>query len=113
MTDDAALRHAYRELIAARAPNDRSDCPAPEALLAGVERTGDEAERLAVLDHGVRRAASRRGFDLGGAAAGAGEPAAAGVAPTLHVVRGGGSSARRFPLRSLAVAAGLVVAVRI
>ena len=113
MTDDAELRDAYRELIAARAPNDRSDCPAPESLLAVVERTGDEVDRLATLDHVMRCAACRRDLDLVRAAALAAEQAAADASPALHVVRGGGRSARRFPLRSVAVAAGLVVAVGI
>ena len=113
MTDDAELRDAYRELITARVPSDRSDCPAPEALLAVVERTGDEAERLATIDHVMRCAACRRDFDLLRAAALSAEQVAADEPPALQVVRGGGSSARRFPLRSVAVAAGLVVAVGI
>jgi hypothetical protein len=112
MTDDAALREAYRELMAARAPRDRSGCAAPEALLALMERTGDDAARLATLDHVMSCADCRRDFDLLRTAAASAEQAAASDAPTLHVVRGGGrSSARRFPLRSVAVAAGLVVAV--
>jgi hypothetical protein len=112
MTDDAALREAYRELMAARAPRNRSDCPAPEALLALVERTGDETARLATLDHVMRCADCRRDFDLLRTAVASAEQAAAGETPALHVVRGGGRSpARRFPLRSVAVAAGLVVAV--
>ena len=112
MTDDAALREAYRELMAARVPRDRSGCPAPEALLALVERSGHETTRLATLDHVMRCGDCRRDFDLLRTAAASAEQAAAGEPPVLHVVRGGGrSSARRFPLRSMAVAAGLVVAV--
>jgi hypothetical protein len=110
MTDDA-LRDAYRELMMARAPRDRSGCPAPEALLALVERTGDEAARLATLDHVMRCADCRRDFDLLRTAAASAEQAAASETPALHVVRGGRSSARRFPLRPMAAAAGLVVAV--
>lgn len=115
MTDDAALRDAYRELMAARAPRDRSACPSPETLLAVVERRGDEASRLATLDHVMRCADCRRDFDLLRAAAAsareAGEGDAGADAPTLHVVRGGAGTARRFPMRTFAVAAGLVVAV--
>jgi hypothetical protein len=60
----------------------------------------------------MRCADCRRDFDLLRTAVASAEQAAAGEPPVLHVVRGGGrSSARRFPLRSVAVAAGLVVAV--
>lgn len=111
MTDDAALRDAYRELLAARAPRDRSACPSPEALLAVVERRGDEATRLATLDHVMGCAACRRDLDLLRTAAASAEETEAGEAPVLRVVRGGG--ARHFPMRSLAVAAGLVMAVGI
>jgi hypothetical protein len=111
MTDDATLRDAYRELMAARESRDRSACPAPEALLAVVERKGDDTSRLATLDHVMSCTACRRDFDLLRTAALSAEQSASAEVPELHVVRGGGSSARRFPLRSLAVAAGLVVAV--
>lgn len=112
MADDAALRDAYRELLEARAPRDRGACPAPEALLAVIERTGDEAARLATLDHVMSCAACRREFDLLRTAAASAEQSAADEPPALRVVRGGGrGAARRFPLRSFAVAAGLVVAV--
>jgi hypothetical protein len=111
MTDDAALREAYRELMAARVPRDRSGCPVPEALLGLVERMGDDAARLATLDHVMSCADCRRDFDLLRTAAASAEQAAS-EPPALRVVRGGGRSpARRFPLRSVAVAAGLVVAV--
>jgi len=111
MTDDATLRDAYRELMVAREPRDRTACPAPEALLAVVDRTGDDPTRLATLDHVMGCAACRRDFDLLRTAAVSAEQVAAGEKPALHVVRGGGHSARRFPLRNFAVAAGLVVAV--
>ena len=111
MTDDATLRDAYRELVAAREPRDRRACPAPEALLAVIERKGDDTTRLATLDHVMSCAACRRDFDLLRTAALSAEQSAASDKPALHVVRGSGSSARRFPLRSIAVAAGLVVAV--
>lgn len=112
--DDAALREAYRELLDARAPRDRGACPAPESLLAVIEREGDEATRLGTLDHLMRCDACRRDFDLLRTAAASAREAeaaeSAGEPPALHVVRGGGAP-RRFPLRSLAVAAGLVIAV--
>lgn len=111
MTDDAALRDAYRELVTAREPRDRSACPAPEALLAVVERAGDDASRLATLDHVMSCAACRRDFDLLRTAAMSAEQSVQAGKPALHVVRAAGNPARRFPLRSLAVAAGLVVAV--
>jgi len=112
MTDDAELRDAYHELLAARAPRDRSACPAPDALLAVIEKQGDEATRLATLDHVMRCDACRRDFDLLRTAAASARQAEAGEAPALHVVTGGaGTHRRRFSLRSLAVAAGLVVAV--
>src|SRR5690348_5985557 len=111
MTDDTELRDAYRELVAAREPRDRSACPAPEGLLAIVERTGDDASRLAALDHVMSCAACRRDFDLLRTAALSAEQATADDAPVLQLVRGGSSSIRRFPLRSFAVAAGLIVAV--
>ena len=110
MTDDALLREAYRELLDARAPRDRGACPTPEALLAIVERRGDEATRLATLDHVMGCAACRRDFDLLRTAAASAVDAEPGASPALHVVRGGGA-ARRFPMRSLAVAAGLIIAV--
>ena len=111
MTDDAVLRDAYRELLAARVPSDRSACPAPDALLAVIEKQGDDTSRLATLDHVMRCDACRGDFDLLRTAAASAREAEAGDAPTLHVVRGGGGRARRLPLRPLAVAAGLVVAV--
>ena len=111
MTDDATLREAYRELMAAREPRDPSACPAPEALLAVVERKGDDATRLATLDHVMGCAACRRDFDLLRTAAVSAEESAASGKPSRHVTRGSGSPVRRFPLRSIAVAAGLVVAV--
>jgi hypothetical protein len=111
MTDDTTLRDAYRELLAARAPDDRFTCPAPDALLGVVERQGDEAARLATLDHVMGCTACHRDFDLLRTAAASAKEAEASEVPDLHVVRGGPGTARRFPLRSLAVAAGLVVAV--
>lgn len=112
MTDDAALRDAYRELLAAREPHDRSTCPSPDALLAVVERSGGEATRLATLDHVMSCAACRRDFDLlRTAAASAREAEAGDGTPTLRVLRGRGGGARHFPMRQLAVAAGLVMAV--
>jgi hypothetical protein len=111
MTDDAALRDAYRELTAARAPRERDACPSPDALLAVVEKQGGEALRLATLDHVMSCAACRRDFDLLRTAAASANEANAGEASGLHVVRGSVSASRRLPWRSLAVAAGLIVAV--
>ena len=48
--NDEALRSAYAELLDARG-NARAGCVAPEALLAVVEGTAPEAERLRTLRH--------------------------------------------------------------
>lgn len=63
MNDDR-LRELYQAAEAARAEASRASCPAPEALLALVERRGPEAERLATLDHVMACADCRREFDL-------------------------------------------------
>jgi hypothetical protein len=111
MTDDAEFREAYRELLTARTPRDRRACPSPESLLAVVERRGAEATRLATLDHAMSCADCRADFQLLRTAAVSAEQAARDEAPALRLVRGGGIG--HFPLRSMAVAAGLVVAVGI
>jgi hypothetical protein len=95
MTDDR-LRQAYAQHLAARAPADRAGCVSPEALLALVERKGNETDRLATLDHAMACDACRRDLELLRAVAGA-EPA---------------GRARRFPqwiTPQLAAAAALVV----
>ena len=47
---EAQLKEAYQAHLA-RARADRASCPAPEAIQALVRREGDEAARLATLDH--------------------------------------------------------------
>ena len=47
---EAQLKEAYQVHLA-RARADRASCPAPEAIQALVRREGDEAARLATLDH--------------------------------------------------------------
>lgn len=111
MIDDATLRDAYQELFAARSPHNRGECPPPEALLAIVERTGNETDRLATLDHVMTCARCRLDLDLLRTAAVAAEETMAEPVIPVGGVRGG--LVRRFPLRPLAIAAGLVVAVGI
>jgi hypothetical protein len=50
MNDDR-LRLAYERVVASRSPGSRAGCPAPEALFALAERTGNETERLATASH--------------------------------------------------------------
>jgi len=104
MTDDARLRRAYAELLAARAPADRAGCPPPEALLRVVEREGDETSRLAALDHALTCAWCRHELDL----LRAGTAAASIVAPESSA---SASRMRRLPLRTLAMAAGIIVVI--
>lgn len=59
---DETLRRAYQAGVSVR--KDRQDCPSPEALNALVNREGDEATRLAMLDHVMSCAACRRDFEL-------------------------------------------------
>jgi hypothetical protein len=61
MTDEA-LRRAYQAGVSVRKQG--QECPSPEALHGLVNREGDEATRLAVLDHVMRCAACRRDFEL-------------------------------------------------
>ena len=104
MTDDARLRSAYQELLAARAPADRAGCPAPEALLALAERTGDEDTRLATLDHVLGCTWCRSELDLLRASA---DAASTVVRESARVSRG----VRGIPMRTLAMAAGIVVVI--
>jgi hypothetical protein len=62
--NDAKLREAYAALL--RRPRDasRTGCPSPESLLELVERRGEEAARLATLDHAMSCEACRRELDL-------------------------------------------------
>lgn len=104
MTDDA-LRRAYAELLREGVPPDRGACPPPEALLALVERVGDERDRMRTLDHVMSCTLCRRDFDLLRTA----------TESATHTVAGSGSgragARRALPWRPLAIAAGLVVAV--
>jgi hypothetical protein len=61
MTDEA-LRRAYQAGVSVR--KDRQECPSPEALHALVNREGDEATRLVVLDHVMSCTACRHDFEL-------------------------------------------------
>jgi hypothetical protein len=71
MTDER-LQRIYAQVLARRTPADRAACPAPEALLALVERAGGETERLDTLDHVMGCGACRGEFELLRAVAGAG-----------------------------------------
>lgn len=61
---DRELKRLYTELLAQRAPADRTACPAPEELRALAERDGAEAARLSLLDHAMTCASCRREFEL-------------------------------------------------
>ena len=56
---DSELRDIYT-----RALTKRADCPAPEALMALVTRTGSEDSRLATLDHVMSCVACKQDFEL-------------------------------------------------
>lgn len=104
MTDDARLRAAYEELLAARAPADRAGCPTPDALLGLAERTGDEDARLTTLDHVLGCTWCRADLDLLRASADAASTVVRESARGSRVVRG-------IPVRALAMAAGIVVVI--
>ena len=107
-----AMRAAYDELLRARAPRDRSACPSAEALLALVERSGSDAERLATLDHAMACAACESDLALIRLAAAAAHETT-GEERTL-LLRREGAAARRRPIRVrtwTALAAGLVLAI--
>lgn len=59
---DQRLRDAYARLT--RTPHDRASCPAPDVLLAVVERHGSEARRLATMRHVASCTSCRRDIDL-------------------------------------------------
>jgi hypothetical protein len=61
-SNDERLRLAYNASLQARSP--LTSHPEPDALLAVAERSGSEADRLAVLDHVMACGACRRDFDL-------------------------------------------------
>jgi hypothetical protein len=56
---DSDLRDIYTRSLTKRA-----DCPAPEALIALVTRTGSEASRLATLDHVMSCVSCKQDFEL-------------------------------------------------
>lgn len=64
MPTDRELREAYRELLRLRAGGERTGCVAPEGILALVERTGEESERLRILDHVMACPSCRHDFGL-------------------------------------------------
>jgi hypothetical protein len=76
--NDARLRDAYAAWLAQRVPTGRDACGSPEALLALAQKQGDEAGRLATLDHAMSCAACRQDLELlrSLAAAGGMEPGA-------------------------------------
>lgn len=61
--NDEQLRLAYVS-SSRRAPADRVACPAPEALLAVAERSGNESVRLETLDHAMACDRCRRELEL-------------------------------------------------
>src|SRR5687768_16428906 len=62
--NDEALRAAYARAMTEPRSADRAGCPAPDALIALVQRTGPEDMRLATLDHTMSCAACQADFEL-------------------------------------------------
>ncbi len=92
---DEGLRQAYEQALAARgAPGARTECPAPDAILALVRREGDEEPRLSVLDHVMACPACRNEFELLRTIERAGEKAARGEAPAGSAAGGGAAPGR-------------------
>jgi hypothetical protein len=60
---EAQLKEAYQAHLA-RSRRDRASCPPPEAIQALVRREGDEADRLATLDHVMSCGECRTELDL-------------------------------------------------
>ena len=60
---EAQLKEAYQAHLA-RSRRDRASCPPPEAIQALVRREGDEAARLATLDHVMSCGECRTELDL-------------------------------------------------
>ena len=60
---EAQLKEAYQAHLA-RSRRDRASCPPPEAIQALVRREGDEAARLATLDHAMSCGECRTELDL-------------------------------------------------
>jgi hypothetical protein len=96
---EAQLKEAYQAHLA-RTRADRASCPAPEAIQALVRREGDEAARLATLDHVMRCGDCRAELDLLRTVEEAG--VRAGAVP---------ASGRRRWMMPAALAATLLVAV--
>ena len=63
-SNDERLRSAYKLSLQDRARSHRVMHPAPEALLAVAERSGNEGVRLETLDHVMACDACRRDLDL-------------------------------------------------
>ena len=63
MTDER-LRELYQHAIAARGDGVRTQCPAPERLLAVARREGSEEERLRTLDHAMSCGECMRELEL-------------------------------------------------
>jgi hypothetical protein len=91
---DERLRAAYQAMLARRSPAERAACVTAEALVALVERTGAEDERLATLDHAMACSACRHDLEL-----------------LRAVEASGGARARRVTPVRIALAASLVLAV--
>jgi len=100
--DDGDLKRIYRRRVAERGTPDGAGCPAPEAILAVLEREGSEETRLATLEHVMSCAACHREYELLSAV-------------NEAAVESTGGAARRAPWwsggRVLALAASLVLAI--
>jgi len=96
---EAQLKEAYQAHLA-RSRRDRASCPPPEAIQALVRREGDEAARLATLDHAMSCGECRTELDLLRTVEEAGVRSGAVAAP-----------GRRRGMMPAALAATLLVAV--
>ncbi|MDZ7778969.1 MAG: hypothetical protein U5R14_03395 [Gemmatimonadota bacterium] len=85
---DEQLREAYARIVEERAPTDRASCPAPEALVALVERDGPEAERLRTLDHVMACASCRPELELLRTAEKAASPTSGPAVPRYAMAAG-------------------------
>ena len=105
MTDER-LRELYQHAIATRGDGARTQCPAPERLLAVARREGSEEERLRTLDHAMSCAECMRELEL-----------LRGIEKAGTRISGAGTVSRVEPARSwrravpLALAASAVLAV--
>lgn len=96
---EAQLKEAYQAHLA-RSRRDRASCPSPEAIQALVRREGDEASRLATLDHVMSCGDCRTELDLLRTVEEAGQRSGAVAAP-----------GRRRWMMPAALAATLLLAV--